>query len=105
VPGTPRRIVFAPNQESYAASKPPSEVGEFDRQKARGKRRRADKKGKGKGGDKDTNKEEEGGWWVSWILGAAGARSAMKEEERLGKAGWGRPNTGFGGGGMDDWGV
>jgi hypothetical protein len=98
-PGTPRRIAFAAPPESYAASKPPGEAGAFAAQKARGRRRRpADK-------DKDKDKKEDGGWWTGWLSGAAGARSAMREEERVGRSVWGRPAPGFGGGGMDDWGV
>lgn len=104
---TPKRISFAELPESYAGSKPGGTPSKF-RDKIKGKARSSRRKGKGK--EKGQAEEEEGGgWWTSWLLGAAGTGSgsgmnmSASREERMRGPGWStRPGYG---GGWEEWGA
>lgn len=104
---TPKRISFAELPESYAGSRPEGS----SRFKAKQKKSRTKGKSKAKS-QVDKAREENGGWWTGWLLGASGAGTASglssyahRHEERMEDRAartWG----GRGGlGGMDDWGV
>ncbi|KII94610.1 hypothetical protein PLICRDRAFT_169348 [Plicaturopsis crispa FD-325 SS-3] len=98
---TPKRISFAALPESYASSRPGS----------------SRRKNKSRDGKKDRDRDKEGvggGWFSSWLLGAAavgggpavpssaGAHHEERVEERIGRSWGGR--TGMGAG-LDDWAV
>ena len=113
---TPKRISFAELPESYAGARGGAGSG-------RGFHAKGNRKGKGKGKGDDTAKRQgadgdsseggEGGWWVGWLLGAAGTRSGTgmsmsggRPEERV-EARMARSWSGRAGlaGGMEDWAV
>ncbi|TFK94273.1 hypothetical protein K466DRAFT_476924 [Polyporus arcularius HHB13444] len=119
---TPKRISFAEPAESYSSTKPEGSSSKFRATKTRSKSksagergRKADAKGKGKGKE-DEGEGDKGGWWTSWLLGAAGVEGAAigraRSEERYAYAsgrgvssgGTWAMRPGFGGG-LDEWGA
>ncbi|RPD66865.1 hypothetical protein L226DRAFT_121005 [Lentinus tigrinus ALCF2SS1-7] len=117
---TPKRISFAEPAESYSSTKPEGSSSKFRATKTRSKSkssrdRGGTSKGKGKGKDDDSDADR-GGWWTTWLLGAAGAEGATigraRTEERFAYAsargvssgGMWAMRPGFGGT-MDEWGA
>ena len=103
---TPKRISFAQLPESYSGSRPEGSS------RFKAKQRKSRTKGNKAKGQVDKARDEHGGWWTGWLLGASGAITANglssyahRHEERIEDRAartWG----GRGGlGGMDDWGV
>ncbi|KIM76416.1 hypothetical protein PILCRDRAFT_98758 [Piloderma croceum F 1598] len=102
---TPKRISFAELPESYANSRP---IGS-SRFKEKKNRSRSKTKAKSQA---DRAGEENGAWWVGWLLGGAGTEGvsalnfgAQRHEERLedrAARSWGG-RSGFGA--VDDWAV
>ncbi|KAH9482333.1 hypothetical protein JR316_0004431 [Psilocybe cubensis] len=111
-----KRISFAELPESYASTRPPS--SRFSKgNKSSSRRRKSSGAGSSGKGDDDAGDVSPGSWWSGWLGGGMGgsagvhglgvslARQEERMEDRMTRNWGGRINSGYGGGGLDDWAV
>ncbi|KIP10352.1 hypothetical protein PHLGIDRAFT_33896 [Phlebiopsis gigantea 11061_1 CR5-6] len=100
---TPNRVSFIEPPESGTRGKDKSSL------RSHSSRSRSRRRGKGRMGDSDSS-DGPSGWW-GWLIGPStlsgtNVPSYVRQEERpVRGAAWSARNSGFGSGGMEEWGV